>query len=277
MTAPIAITRNGHKTLLKWHCGKRFPADTPFSRARIAEGLKAGASSEIDLQLTADGSMAVLHDALLEHSTTGIGPVATASDDEVRAARLLDRQGRDTGENVMLFDDLARLVAETGADDAAILQLDLKAGLDAFSPESIARFGEAVRPVARHMILSGGDAAAVRRLSQSAPGLSTGYDPCLDGAMETVMANGRYAEFVAAALDTAPGARMFYLHFELVFAAADAGFDMIAAFHTAGRTVDAWTIRSSDTEGLARTERLLALKADQITTDDADGLFAALG
>ena len=277
MTAPIAITRNGHRTWLKWHCGKRFPADTQFSRARIIEGLKAGASSEIDLQLTADGAMAVLHDELLEQSTTGVGPVASASAGQVRAARLLDPEGRDTGEGVMLFDELARLVATSAAADSAILQLDLKEELAAFTPESIARFGEAVRPVASHMILSGGDAAAVKRLAETTPGLATGYDPCLDGAMERVMENGRYVDFVAEALQTAPDARMFYLHYELVLAAADAGFDMIAAFHDAGKTVDAWTIRVADAAGLAHAEKVLALKADQITTDDADGLFAAFG
>ncbi|WP_319518738.1 glycerophosphodiester phosphodiesterase family protein [uncultured Martelella sp.] len=277
MTAPVAIIRKGHRTLLKWHRGKRFPADTPFSRARIAEGLQAGASSEIDLQLTADGALAVLHDERLEQSTTSTGPVAMASADQVRAARLLDPAGRDSGENVMLFDDLAQLVATSSVDDTAILQLDLKEPLSAFSPDSIARFAEAVRPVARYMILSGGHADAVRRLSQAAPGLLTGHDPCLDGAMEKVMANGRYAAFVANALATAPEAEMFYLHFELIFAAEDAGFDMIAAFHAAGKTVDAWTIRGSSAEDLARVERLLALKADQITTNDADGLFAALG
>ncbi|MAM11225.1 MAG: glycerophosphodiester phosphodiesterase [Rhizobiaceae bacterium] len=277
MTAPIAITRNGHRTWLKWHCGKRFPADTPFSRARIVEGLKAGASSEVDLQLTADGALAVLHDELLEQSTTGVGPVVKASADQVRAARLLDPEGRDTGEGVMLFDELARLVATSAAADSAILQLDLKEELAAFTPESIARFGEAVRPVASHMILSGGDAAAVKRLAETTPGLATGYDPCLDGAMERVMENGRYVDFVAEALQTAPDARMFYLHYELVLAAADAGFDMIAAFHDAGKTVDAWTIRVADAAGLAHAEKVLALKADQITTDDADGLFAAFG
>ncbi len=276
MTAPVAIIRNGHRTALKWHRGRRFPHDTAFSRVRIAEGLKAGASSEIDLQLTADGALAVLHDELLEQSTTGVGPVAKASADQVRAACLLDPDGRDTGESVMLFEDLARLVREAGAEEAAVLQLDLKESLSAFSPDRIARFADAVRPVARHMILSGGDAAAVKRLSDAASGLATGYDPCLDGTMERVMENGRYGDFVAGALETAPDARMFYLHYELVLAAADAGFDMIAAFHAAGKTLDAWTIKGSDAESLALAERLVALKADQITTDDADGLFAAL-
>ena len=34
-------------------------------------------------------------------------------------------------------------------------------------------------------------------------------------------------------------------------------------------------VRVADAAGLAHAEKVLALKADQITTDDADGLFAA--
>ena len=59
--------------------------------------------------------------------------------------------------------------------------------------------------------------------------------------------------------------------------AADDGFDLIAAFHAAGRRVDAYTIKRADAAGLAAARRLLALRVDQITTDDAEGLAAALG
>ena len=274
--APVAIIRDGNKTLLKWHRGKRNPTDTPFTASRIAEGMRAGASIEIDLQVTGDGMLAVLHDALLEQSTTGKGPVGSADGKTIQSACLLDGSGANSGEPVMLFSDLARLVAEDEAAEGAVLQLDFKDPLSAFHDNTAAHFAQAVRPVARHMILSGGDAQAVRLLSAATPGLAAGYDPCLDGAMEQVMASGHYAGFTQNALNTAPWASMFYLHYELVFAAEDAGFDMIAAFHEAGKTVDAWTIKGSDPEDQARAERLLALKADQITTDDADGLFRAL-
>ncbi|MDB5536345.1 MAG: glycerophosphodiester phosphodiesterase, partial [Devosia sp.] len=50
----------------------------------------------------------------------------------------------------------------------------------------------------------------------------------------------------------------------------------IAAFHAHGRRIDAYTIQRSDPESVASVERLLALKVDQITTDDPEGLAAAL-
>ena len=67
-----------------------------------------------------------------------------------------------------------------------------------------------------------------------------------------------------------------YLDHELVLFAADDGFDLVAAFHAAGRRVDAYTIQRADAAGLAAARRLLALEVDQITTDDPEGLAAAL-
>ena len=58
--------------------------------------------------------------------------------------------------------------------------------------------------------------------------------------------------------------------------AADDGFDLVAAFHAAGRRVDAYTLPRADAAGLAAARRLLALSVDQITTDDPEGLHAAL-
>ena len=59
--------------------------------------------------------------------------------------------------------------------------------------------------------------------------------------------------------------------------AADAeGYDMIGAIHAAGKRVDAWTIREITPTTLTQIDRLLALKVDQITTDDPEGLSMAL-
>ena len=64
-------------------------------------------------------------------------------------------------------------------------------------PRAIANFAASVAPVARHMILSSGDAEAVRLLSDAAPGIRIGYDPCHDGALERLAASRDFAGFVA--------------------------------------------------------------------------------
>ena len=94
--------------------------------------------------------------------------------------------------------------------------------------------------------------------------------------LRRLQADKNYPRFITEALDAAPEADFIYLHHEIVLAADRAGFDMIGAVHEAGRKVDAWTIQSVDFQSLSKVERLLALKADQITTDDPEGLAAAL-
>ena len=73
-----------------------------------------------------------------------------------------------------------------------------------------------------------------------------------------------------------PDAELVYLDHRLVLFANDDRFDLVAAFHAAGRRVDAYTIQRADAVGISAARRLLALGVDQITTDDAEGLARAL-
>ena len=132
--------------------------------------------------------------------------------------------------------------------------------------------------MARHFILSSGDADAVRLLAAGVPGLRIGYDPCHQGAHRAP--DARAATTRPSSPTRSPPRRTpssIYLDHALVLAAADDGFDLVAAFHAAGRRVDAYTIQRADAAGLAAARRLLALRVDQITTDDPEGLHAALG
>ena len=52
--------------------------------------------------------------------------------------------------------------------------------------------------------------------------------------------------------------------------------DLIGRVHAAGRRVDAYTLQRVTDESLTLARRLIALGADQITTDDPEGLCAAL-
>ncbi|TPW32538.1 glycerophosphodiester phosphodiesterase [Martelella alba] len=277
MPLPIVLETDGHVTLLKWHRGRRNLTDTPFAGSRILQGMTAGASVEIDLQIHGEGGMVVLHDPLLEQSTTGVGPVAATPSAGFAGVNLKTKDGADSGEAVMLLDRLTQLIASRPIGRTALLQLDFKDRLADFHDNTVDAFTRAVGPVARHMILSGGDADAVKTLSTGLPDLAIGYDPCLYGAMERVLESGNFSGFVDDALKAAPWASMIYLHVDLILEADRTGFDMIGAFHAADKTVDAWTIHTVNESTRSKIARLLELKADQITTDDADGLFAAFG
>ena len=273
----VSLTHAGRRTFLKWHRARRHGADPAFTGRRILEGMALGASVEVDLVLHADDGFAVLHDLTLDRETTGSGPVRAAPAARLRSLRLRDNAGDPTADRVMLLEDLAALLARDGAHPESLLQLDYKEDAAALTPGAISTFAAALAPVARNFILSSGDAEAVRRLSAGVPGLRIGYDPCHEGAIERLRTSRDYPAFVAGALAAIPEAELIYLDHALVLFAADDGFDLIAAFHAAGRRVDAYTIERADAEGLAAARRLLDLGADQITTDDPEALGAALG
>lgn len=277
MTAPVRLIRDGHPTFLKWHRARRTRTDPVFTGRRILEGMAAGASVEVDLVIHAGHGMAVLHDTHLGEDSTGSGPVREKSADQLRALNLRDNSGMPIAEPVMLLEDLARLMAEGEVHPDALLQLDFKEDAAALDPLTIANFAAAVGPVAPNMILSSGDAEAVALLTDATPGLKIGYDPCHDGALERLAETRDYRGFVADAVAASPNAEMIYLEWRLVLAAADDGFDIVAAFHANNRRIDAYTVQLADEAGLATIEKLLALKVDQITTDDPEGVFAALG
>lgn len=268
----IAVERAGHRTWLKWHRGHRFAGDISFTSERIVEGMELGASVEIDLVGFGGDGFAVLHDETLDAATTGTGPVREASETYLRGLHLRDPFGAPSAHKVMMLDDLARLLAEIDRDPRAGLQLDLKENSNSIRDADIAAFAAAIAPVADSVILSGGDALAVERLSKAVPEMAIGYDPCHDGAIERLMETRDFAGFVAGAVHASPRARMIYLNRRLVLFADQAGFDMIAAFHDTGRVVDAYTINSAVPSALPTVRRLLELKADQITTDDPVGL-----
>ncbi len=270
--AGVSIEANGHRTLLKWHRGHRFAGDVSFTRERIAQGMACGASVEIDLVRFADAGFAVLHDETLDRPTTGQGPVLAATAYYLRSLRLRDHQGAETGHPIMLIDDLGPLLEESAQAAGAVLQLDLKERSADIRDADIAAFAEAITPVAKLVILSGGDAVAVERLSQAVPDMPIGYDPCHEGAMERLMESRDFEGFVATALAASPRAEMIYLHHKLVLFADSMGFDLINAFHAEGRRIDAYTINKAIPGVVPDVLRLLALKADQITTDDPVGL-----
>lgn len=276
MTAPILIERNGHRTWLKWHRGRRRVSDPVFTRDRIVEAMRLGASVEVDLVVHADNGCVVLHDLELDRETTGRGKVRNTGAAALRQLHLRDNEGQPVTDRVLLLEDLCALLANEKLHPDALLQLDFKEDLEALTPQLIANFGAGVAPIRSPLILSGGDFDAIATLAKAAPGIATGYDPCYGESLARLQATGDYRSFIAQALVTAPDAKMIYLAYNIVLAAADAGVDIVAPIHAAGRRVDAWTINHINPQTIAQVERLLSLKVDQITTDDPEGLVGAI-
>ena len=276
MHDPVYVERHGHRTWLKWHRGRRRGSDPVFTGQRILEGMEAGASVEVDLVVTGDRGFAVLHNLELSAETTGTGLVAQTRDADLRQLHLRDNTGLPIPDKVMLLDDLCALMASGALHPDALLQLDYKEDETVLDAAALANFARAARPVARNLILSSGSAKAIAMLAAGVPGIQIGFDPSDEARVNAARDTGRHADFVADTLAAAPDADLIYLYWQIPLLFADDGFDIIAAFHAAGKRVDAWTIARVDADAILNVERLLALKVDQITTDDPESLAQAL-
>lgn len=272
MNQPILIDRDGHRTWLKWHRARRRADDPVFTGERIIEAMRLGASIEVDLVIHADHGCAVLHDRTLERETTGTGRVRDTSAAALRQLHLRDNDGQPIDAKVMLLEDLCALLVEGAVHPDALLQLDFKEDRQALTPQVVAGFSDSIAPLVGAMILSGGDFDAIATLATSVPDLKTGYDPCEDDTLAQLQKYGNFSGFIEQALATAPAAGMIYVDYQIILAAEDAGVDIIAPIHAAGRRIDAWTINSVTPQSIEQVKRLLRLKVDQITTDDPEGL-----
>jgi glycerophosphoryl diester phosphodiesterase len=69
---------------------------------------------ELDVHLTADGRVAVIHDPTLERTTDGHGPVAARTAADLARTRLRGRDGGLTDDHVPILDEVLALAAPAG-------------------------------------------------------------------------------------------------------------------------------------------------------------------
>jgi glycerophosphoryl diester phosphodiesterase len=265
MADGIELRLPGHEIALKWHRLRRHRADPVFTGRRLAEGLELGASMEVDLRVHGGGGLVVLHEELLEHETTGVGPVRAASAEYLRGLHILDENGAATDNPVLLFEDLATLVGQRAPTDA-LVQLDFKETIDRVTWRTVETLAAAVHGIEDSFILSGGDWSAVKRLAEA--GIGMGYDPCELPEASRLATPDDVAAFVALTEEIAPEAQMIYLDYTLVLRASGLGADIVDAFHRRGKLIDAWTLNTDHPGAAASLRELAMLRVDQITTDE---------
>lgn len=77
----------------------------------IAAGLDSGASSiEIDVHITSDGEVVVCHDPTVDRTTDGKGAINDMTLEQVRSLRILDKEGKPTGQRVPTLDEVLDLI-----------------------------------------------------------------------------------------------------------------------------------------------------------------------
>jgi glycerophosphoryl diester phosphodiesterase len=268
-TQGLEILHEGQRTRLKWHRLRKQFADPLFSAEVMAEGFAAGASMELDLRVRADGGFVVLHDEELEGETTGYGPIAEKSVSDLSG--ILMQEGN---RPLILSEDLAAMMQST--HPAALLQFDMKDDYEAIGTRGIEHLAAHFRDIAASVIVSGGSLDLIVAVKEKLPHLLRGIDPT-DKLYDLRENKGWKAVEAELRADlrgpTEPDT--VYLHWPLILDAANEGLDMIALCQDEGKRVDAWTFTLKDPEaGFSEAEwrsfsALMALKPDQVTTDEA--------
>lgn len=269
MTLPgLALVQDGHVARLKWHRLRRRMSDPLFSGEVMAEGFALGASMELDLRVRRDGGFVVLHDDMLEGETTGQGRIAELALNEIKAFRFKD------GRPLIFTEDLAAMLES--ANPAALLQFDMKDDLAGIGSNGLSHLAALFSETPAPVIVSGASLELIVEIGKRLPNLLRGIDPT-DKLADVYRGQGLKAveKELVADLRGPTRPNTVYLHWRLVLDAAREGLDLIGLCHAEGKLVDAWTFTLKDPAGGFSDQEwsdfsaLMALKPDQITTDEA--------
>jgi glycerophosphoryl diester phosphodiesterase len=265
----LKIDYAGHPVRLKWHRLRRQLSDPLFSLDVMRAGFSLGASMELDLRVRADGGFVVLHDETLDGETTGRGRISEKSLDDLRDTRMRD------GDRALTFsEDLAAMLQSAHPD--ALLQFDMKDDYETIGEQGIAHLATHFQTMSASVIVSGHCLDLIAAVKEKLPHLRRGIDPT-DTLVDLYRQEGLKAMEKSLLADirgpTEPDT--VYLQWSLLLQAARDGLDMVCLCRSEGKRVDAWTFTlRSPASGFSDAERhdfsaLMALKPDQVTTDEA--------
>lgn len=257
---------------LKWHQLRRRRSDPPFQRRNLEEALRAGAACEVDLVFTADGHAFCLHDLLLDRETTGIGPASQATRTEVEGLCQRAEDGRVLDDAPLFLDGIVETVRRIGVSEPGLVQLDIKAPLEALDAVGLDRFRQVLGDAAPAFVAGGTDWAMIERLREAAPGLPAGFDPLDHYPRSCALSAGEFRALGEWTLATAPDAMIFYLEAKLVLAGLRAGVNLVEIVTRNGALVDAWTLDADEPDLRADLRRLVEAGCHQITSNDPDDL-----
>ncbi|MCV9967085.1 glycerophosphodiester phosphodiesterase family protein [Pararhizobium sp. BT-229] len=267
--AGLKIESDGHPVRLKWHRLRRQLSDPLFSLDVMRTGFALGASMELDLRVRGDGGFVVLHDEELEGETTGRGRISGKILDELRNTRMRD------GERPLTFsEDLAAMLQSAHPD--ALLQFDMKDEYEAIGNKGIEHLAAHLQDMSASVIVSGHCLDLIVAVRQKLPHLLRGIDPT-DKLVDIYRQEGLRAveKSLLADISGPTEPDTIYLQWSLLLQAAHDGLDMVSLCQSQGKRVDAWTFTlKNPAGGFSDAEwhdfsALMALKPDQITTDEA--------
>lgn len=229
---------------------------------------------EADIHLTADGGLAVIHDATLRRTTDRRGRVRTRTATELRLARLRGPDRRLTNEHVPMLEEVLAIVAAAGGG----VLIEVKAPSRGLGVRYFPR--SRIRPGARYQGLEERVVAALTSANLLERANLMSFNPAviecartlaptlhttlLVSTMHIRLARARPADTVAWALRY--GATDVGLKHTLV------DETVVEAARAVGVRVGVWTVNDE-----RDMRRMIALGVDVLTSDRPDVALRALG
>jgi glycerophosphoryl diester phosphodiesterase len=219
-------------------------------RSALALGVDA---LELDLHLTADGEVVVLHDPTLERMSTGRGAVRDATLADLASVRLKTPEGAATAERVPTLAQVLDLVAQSSSELLPEIKLDAHRQRYDGIEEKVLALIRARGLLARTTIQAfQGD--TIRRLRELEPAART---MLLVGRGDVGRDRARPAEAVRRAREL--GATDLGMNHRLIDA------DVVAAARAAGIRLSAWTVNDEND-----IRRMIDLGVDLVMSDRPD-------
>jgi glycerophosphoryl diester phosphodiesterase len=210
---------------------------------------------ELDVHLTRDRTVAVIHDATFERTTDGTGPVAAATAADLRRLRLRGPGAAPSDEHVPTLDEVLTAVTATPAPVELLVEVKGPAtgvryeGLEGLVLAALARAGLQ----ARATVMAFNPAVIARVLELASRARTT----CLVSRGMVERAGARPEQSVDWAV--AAGATDLGVEYTL------ADERLVAAARDAGLTLGVWTVNEPDD-----IRRMLGLGVDIVTSDRPD-------
>ena len=223
--------------------------------------LKLGADYlEMDVHLSRDGELVVIHDPTLDRTTSGTGPVRAKTLAELRGLFLKDRGGAITAERVPLLDEVTRLAAAARRQLLVEIKVDERGQRYPQIEEKVLavldRHGMSAGTVVRAF-----EAESWRRVHELRPAQRI----CALYSGRTLAQMGSTAEREVEAARRA-GVTDVGLQYGLVTA------DIVAQAARLGVALGAWTVNEP-----AAIDRMIQLGVGMVTSDRPDLVMKAAG
>jgi glycerophosphoryl diester phosphodiesterase len=253
LTAAATSMAGGPATLVAAHRGGAalWPENSLLAfRESLALGVDA---LELDLHMTADGEIVVLHDPTLERTTTARGRVRDLKLAELAGVRLKTRDGAVTDERIPTFAQVLDLAALAAVELLPEIKVDANRQRYDGIEEKVLALVRA-RGLQARTTIQAFQVETIRRLRELEPKART---MLLVARGDVERDRARPAEAVGRARDL--GATDLGMNHRLIDA------DVMAAARAAGVRVSAWTVNDE-----ADIRRMVDLGVDVVMSDRPD-------